>query len=140
MAQGLTRHAGKRVSVTFVPILVPIVRGILVSAIIPNERGWDQDALLAAYGEAYAGKPFVRVVDPRKRLPEVADVVGTNYCDVAPVIDEGAGTIVAVAVIDNLVKGAAGQAVQCMNLVLGLEETAGLSFGARSLSSAEARS
>jgi N-acetyl-gamma-glutamyl-phosphate reductase len=134
IAQGLTRHAGKPVSVTFVPVLVPIVRGILVSAVVANERGWDQPALLAAYREAYAGRPFVRVVDPSRRLPETADVVGNNFCDVAPVIDEEAGTIVVVGVIDNLVKGAAGQAVQCMNLVLGLAETDGLlpRVGARS--------
>lgn len=140
IAQGLTRHAGKRVSVTFVPILVPIVRGILVSAVVSNERAWDQDALLSAYEEAYAARPFVRVVDPRKRLPEISDVIGTNFCDVAPVVDEEAGTIVSVCVIDNLVKGAAGQAVQCMNLVLGLAETEGLVPRARARSEAETTS
>ena len=126
IAQGLTRASERPVTVTFVPNLVPIVRGILANVILANELAWTQDAALAAYRAFYEGKPFVRVVDPRKRLPEVSDVVGTNFCDLAPVVDESAGTLVVVSVIDNLVKGAAGQAVQVMNIVLGIDETEGL--------------
>jgi N-acetyl-gamma-glutamyl-phosphate reductase len=66
------------------------------------------------------------VVDPAERLPQVGDVAGTNFCDLSPVVDPAAGTIVVVGVIDNLIKGAAGQAVQLMNLACGLDETAGL--------------
>ena len=75
---------------------------------------------------AYSGKPFVRVTDGMQRQVEISDVVGTNFCDLSVVVDEAAGTIVVSSVIDNLVKGAAGQAVQVMNLVCGLPETMGL--------------
>jgi N-acetyl-gamma-glutamyl-phosphate reductase len=126
IAQGLTRYSGRRARVTFVPHLVPIARGILATVVVANERALSQDALLDRFRAAYAGKPFVRVLDPRERLPEVTDVVGTNFCTLAPVVDAGAGTLVIVGVIDNLVKGAAGQAVQVMNVVLGLPETTGL--------------
>ena len=125
IAQGLSRASKRAVQVTFVPHLVPIVRGILASVIV-SDPGWTQEQALQAYRDFYSGKPFVRVVDASQRLPEVQDVVGTNFCDVAPVVDESAGTLVVVAVIDNLIKGAAGQAVQVMNLVLGLPETLGL--------------
>jgi N-acetyl-gamma-glutamyl-phosphate reductase len=126
IAQGLTRHAGRSVGVTFVPVLAPLERGILASVTLRNTGGLTPAQVLDAYRGAYAAAPFVRVVDPARRLPEVKDVVGTNACDLAPVVDESAGTIVVVGVIDNLVKGAAGQAVQCFNLAFGLPETAGL--------------
>ncbi len=126
IAAGLSRLAGRPVTVTFVPHLVPIVRGILVSVVMPNDMGWTQARALEAHRAFYAQSPFVRIVDPARRLPEVTDVVGTNFCDIAPVVDEAAGTVVVIAVIDNLIKGAAGQAVQVMNVVLGLPETAGL--------------
>jgi N-acetyl-gamma-glutamyl-phosphate reductase len=126
IALGLSRHAGHAVVVTFVPHLVPIARGILATVVVANPRGLSQGAVAALYASAYAARPFARIADAARRLPEVADVVGTNFCDVAPVVDEAAGTIVVIGVIDNLMKGAAGQAVQAMNLALGLPETAGL--------------
>ena len=126
MALGLTRHAERPVRVTFAPTLAPIERGIAATVVIPNETGLGQDELLAAYREAYAGKPFVRVLDPAHRLPSVKAVTGTNLCEVSPVVDEDGGTLVIAGAIDNLVKGAAGQAVQCFNLCFGLPETAGL--------------
>lgn len=126
IAQGLSRVSGRAVSVTFVPHLVPVVRGIHASVVVSNEAGWTQAQALDAFRAFYEGKPFVRVVDAGRRPPEVTDVTFTNFCDVAPVVDEAAGTLVVLSVIDNLVKGAAGQAVQVMNVVLGLPETAGL--------------
>lgn len=132
IALGLERATGRAARVTFVPHLVPIVRGILASVTLPLPAGWTQEGALQAYRSFYEGRPFVRVADPARRLPEVADVVGTNFCDVAPVVDEAGGTLVVVSVIDNLVKGAAGQALQVMNVVLGLPETAGLLPVARS--------
>jgi N-acetyl-gamma-glutamyl-phosphate reductase len=126
MAQGLTRHAERPIEVTFIPHLVPIERGILSTVVLQNVDGIEQEELLATYAAAYAYKPFVRVVDPEDHLPAVRDVVGTNFCDVAPSIDQETGAIIVVSVIDNLLKGAAGQAVQVMNLCLGEDETAGL--------------
>ena len=129
IAGGLRRRSGRDVRLTFVPHLVPIERGILVSVVIPNPGAVSARELLAAYRAAYSACPFVRVIDPADRLPTVRDVVGTNFCDLAPTVDEAGGTVVVVGVIDNLVKGAAGQAVQVMNRVLGLDEAMGLVGG-----------
>jgi N-acetyl-gamma-glutamyl-phosphate reductase len=129
MAAGLERYAGRPVRLTFVPHLIPIERGILATVVVPLDGAVSQAEVLDHYRQAYAGAPFVRVLDPAGRLPAVRDVAGSNRCDLAPVVDEAAGTLVVVAAIDNLVKGAAGQAVQVMNRVLGLSESAGLSGG-----------
>jgi N-acetyl-gamma-glutamyl-phosphate reductase len=126
IARGLHRRSGREVRVTFVPHLVPIPRGILATVVLRDDARTDPAGLLAAYEAAYAGRPFVRVVDPGERLPAVQDVAGTNFCDLAPIADRAGGSIVVIAVLDNLGKGAAGQAVQIANLVLGLPETAGL--------------
>jgi N-acetyl-gamma-glutamyl-phosphate reductase len=126
IAMGLARATGREVRVTFVPHLVPIGRGILATVVLDNLGGLEPDAVLAAYRDAYRDAAFVRVVDPAKRLPAVQDVAGTNFCDVSPVVDPSGGTLVVIAVLDNLLKGAAGQAVQVMNLVFGLPEEAGL--------------
>lgn len=126
IAQGLVRHSGRAARVTFVPVLAPLVRGILVTATLRNAGGLSQAQAVEAWRSAYAGKPFVRVQDGATRQVEVADVVGSNSCDLSVVVDDSAGTIVVTGVIDNLIKGAAGQAVQVMNLACGLPETAGL--------------
>lgn len=123
---GLLRRTKRKVDLTFVPHLVPIERGILATVVLPNPGGYAARDVLAAYAETYASTVFARVVDPADRLPAVRDVAGTNFCDVAPCVDEAGGTVVVVGVIDNLIKGAAGQAVQVMNLVFGMEETLGL--------------
>ena len=112
-------------SLTFVPHLVPLQRGISETiyvrpATFPLPS---RERVRALYEEAFAGEPFVAVCDAPPRLQ---DVVGTNCCRVFPWVDERAGRIVVIAVIDNLMKGAAGQAVQNMNLMLGLPETEGL--------------
>lgn len=126
IAGGLERLARRPVRVTFVPHLVPIVRGILATVTLPLPAGWTQEAALGAYRDFYEGRPFVRVVDASRRLPEVADVVGTNFCDLTPIVDESGESLVIISVIDNLIKGAAGQALQVMNIVLGLPEATGL--------------
>jgi len=135
--QGLERATGRRLRVTFVPHLVPISRGILASVVLANRGGVDQDTLLATYRDAYETSRFVRILDPRQRLPAVGDVVGQNFCDLAPIVDQAAGTIVVVGVLDNLVKGAAGQAVQVMNLVLSLPESRGLLASPRTFASCQ---
>lgn len=126
IALGLARATGREVSVTFVPHLAPLRRGIFATVVLPNDERLGSGELLALYREAYAGRAFVRILDPGERLPEVSDVAGTNFCDIAPVVDEDAGTIVVLGALDNLVKGAAGQAVQVLNAVFGLPEESGL--------------
>ena len=125
MAQGLSRYAGREVRVTFVPHLAPIERGIAATVVLQGENS-TAELLLDAYRGAYDAAPFVRVRDPAESLPAVRHVAGTNFCDLAPVVDEAGGSIVVVGVIDNLLKGAAGQAVQLFNLAFGLPETQGL--------------
>ena len=125
IAAGLSRHSGRAVRVSFVPQLAPIDRGIAAGVFLDCD-GVTQAGALAAYRQAYAAAPFVRVLDPAERLPAVRPVAGTNFCDLAPVVDAAAGTLVVLGAIDNLLKGAAGQAVQVLNLACGLPETTGL--------------
>jgi len=123
--QELARQAGAGVRVTFVPHLVPMTRGILVTAYAPLARPATTPEAMAAYREAYAAEPFVRVL-PDGELPQTKATVGSNFCDLAVRIDPRAQVAVAIAAIDNLGKGAAGQAVQNMNLMMGFPEDAGL--------------
>jgi N-acetyl-gamma-glutamyl-phosphate reductase len=124
IAQGLSRYAGRQVRVTFVPHLAPIERGIAATVVLGGAPAAED--LLAAYHRTYDAAPFVRVRDPAASLPAVRHVAGTNFCDLAPVVDEAGGSTVVVGVIDNLLKGAAGQATQLFNLAFGLPETQGL--------------
>jgi len=111
------------VAVTFVPHMVPMTRGILTTAYASLNEGIDAAKLMDIYQDFYNTEPFVKVTN---RPPHSKHVAGSNYCRVHPAINEGAGKLVVISVIDNLVKGAAGQAIQNMNLMLGLEETMGL--------------
>ncbi len=120
MEQGLEAAAGGRVEVTFTPHLVPIQRGLLSTCHATMTGSADPAAVLAA---AYAGAPFVSVID---QPPRTSWVAGSNRCILSAHADERTGHVVVLSAIDNLVKGAAGQAVQCANLMLGLDETAGL--------------
>lgn len=110
---------------------VELVRGVLCTAhVFPTQRLAEKD-LWQLYREAYAHEPFVRLVKDKTgihRYPEPKILAGTNYCDVGFEIDPDTGRIVVLSAIDNLMKGAAGSAVQCMNLMLGLDERAGLNF------------
>jgi len=126
IAGGLSRYANRPVRVTFVPHLAPIERGIAATVVLHCNGTPEQSDILAAYESAYTNSPFVRVRDPEDHLPAVRHVVGTNFCDLAPVVDRTGSSIVILGVIDNLLKGAAGQAVQVFNLAAGLPETAGL--------------
>lgn len=125
IAQGLSRHTGSDVRVTFVPHLAPIERGIAATVVMPWAAGSQAEAE-RVYRAAYSEAPFVRVRDGLKRPPAVRHVAGTNFCDLAPVVDAAGETLVVVAVIDNLLKGAAGQAVQVLNRACSLPETTGL--------------
>ncbi len=125
--QELSRLAGTRVTVSFTPHLVPMNRGILTTLYARLAVGADTAALHALYEEYYRGEPFVRVL-PVGRFPNVANVRGANFCDIGVYADARTGRAVVVTAIDNLVKGASGQAVQNMNIMTGYEETAGLRF------------
>ncbi len=116
-------------SITFIPHLVPMTRGILTTAYAPLVTGKIADGkkgeeeLLNLYRDFYKDEPFVRVV---ASSPHTKHTWGSNYCHIHPAIDHRTGRLIAISAIDNLVKGAAGQAVQNMNLMLGLLETTGL--------------
>ncbi len=125
LAQGRrvrTHGEARAVRLSFTPHLVPMTRGILVTAEAEVEGGWDQEALNALYRDFYAEEPFVRVVEG---LPETKGTLGSNRVDVRPLYEERTGRVLVFAALDNLVKGMAGQAVQNLNLMLGFpEETA----------------
>ncbi|MHB8836895.1 MAG: N-acetyl-gamma-glutamyl-phosphate reductase [Candidatus Methylomirabilia bacterium] len=125
MEQELTAAAGRRVRLTFAPHLVPLSRGMEATIYLEPPPGTGLREVGALLRESYAGEPFVKVL-PDGKLPSVRDVAGTNLCRIGCTDDPQAGRVVVVSVIDNLVKGAAGQALQNMNLMLGLPETAGL--------------
>ena len=111
-------------AVTFVPHLVPLDRGILETIYATLRPGTTEAQVSSAMTTAYADAPFVRVTGTT--LPEIKHVAHTNFCDIGWKVDEAGARIVLVACIDNLIKGAAGQAVQNMNLALGLDERTGL--------------
>ncbi len=111
------------IAVDFVPHLVPMTRGILSTCHVRPTRPVDQAELDELYAAAYADEPFVDVVGAP---PATKHVLGSNFARVHVRLDERTGRILAIGVIDNLVKGAAGQAIQAFNLVHGLPETLGL--------------
>ena len=116
------------VALTFVPHVVPMERGIISTAYLRLAKPVTRQQVLDLYGECY-GKgqaPFVRLLPEEGRWPRAQGVVGTNYCDLAFAVDPGKRLLIVVAAIDNLIKGAAGQAVQNLNVMAGWPETAGL--------------
>jgi N-acetyl-gamma-glutamyl-phosphate reductase len=126
MAQELSLLAGEPVLVTFVPHLAPMARGILTTGYASlSKKGLDagESGVREAYREFYRDEPFLRVVD---MPPQTKHVRGSNFCAVHPAVDPRTGRLIVVSCLDNLMKGAAGQAIQDMNLALGLPETAGL--------------
>jgi N-acetyl-gamma-glutamyl-phosphate reductase len=110
--------------VTFVPHLVPLDRGILETIYVRVKKGTTSAAIAARFDAAYKDAAFVRVTGDR--LPEIKHVAHTNFCDIGWKLDEATGRLIVVSVLDNLVKGAAGQAVQNFNLAFGLDERTGL--------------
>jgi N-acetyl-gamma-glutamyl-phosphate reductase len=111
-------------SVTFVPHLVPLDRGILSSMYAHLVPGTSAAAVTQAFERAYADAPFVRLTGDA--LPEIKHVAHTNFCDIGWKVDEATGRVFVVSVIDNLVKGAAGQAIQNFNVMFGFDQKAGL--------------
>lgn len=125
MEQTLSKAAGVPVKLTFVPHLLPVNRGILATCYARLKPGVTMESLSRVYHERYDGEYFIRLL-PEGRVADIKNVWYSNFCDVSLHLDSRTGTLVAISAIDNMVKGAAGQAVQNMNLAFGLDETAGL--------------
>jgi N-acetyl-gamma-glutamyl-phosphate reductase len=123
--QELSQVARKEIRVTFVPHLIPMDRGILSTLYVRLKKKMKTDELLNAFHDFYRGEPFIRIY-PKGKLPNTKDVRGSNFCDIGVKVNESDGRTVIVTAIDNLVKGASGEAVQNMNIMLGYPETMGL--------------
>lgn len=121
----LSLRAGAPVVVQFNPHLAPMRRGIITTITVPAAPGATLDSLYAAWRQAYAGRPFVSLL-PSGDTPDSAHVTGSNRVDISAVHDARTGNFVITSALDNLVKGASGQAVQIMNLWCGFPEAAGL--------------
>lgn len=117
--------AGRQARVTFTPQVIPVSRGILTTIYGELLGGQSQNEIESLYRAFYDGCPFVRVLE-RGALPQLKHVRGGNFCDIAVRVDDRTGRLIVIAAIDNLGKGASGQAVQNMNLMLGFDETDGL--------------
>jgi len=123
--QEASAAAGESVSVVFTPYLLPTIRGIVTSIYCRPRQPLSQQEASQILREAYAEEPFVRVL-PEGKTPSLAAVRGSNFCDVAAVVDARNGALLLLSAIDNLVKGSGGQAVQCANLMFELPESMGL--------------
>jgi N-acetyl-gamma-glutamyl-phosphate reductase len=123
--QNLSDVAGSAVTVSFTPVLAPMPRGILATCTARPKPGVDAAAIRAAFETAYAAEPFVHLL-PDSVWPQTGATLGSNSTHLQVALDEHAGRVVVVAALDNLTKGAAGQALQNANIALGLDETAGL--------------
>ncbi|WP_394821030.1 N-acetyl-gamma-glutamyl-phosphate reductase [Pendulispora albinea] len=123
IVQTLGDAGAKDVALRFVPVSAPLSRGIFATSFAHVDERISPEQIKAAYLETFANEPFVRV--PAKRLPEVAAVKGTNYAEVSAVpgeVHDGKRVVACFSATDNLIKGGAGQAIQSMNLILGLDE------------------
>jgi len=123
--QELSSFAGEEVHITFTPHLLPVARGILSTVYATLNQGFDHSAISKLYEDKYSAESFIRLLD-KDVFPATQYVRGSNFCDISFEIDPLSNRIIVVTAIDNVVKGAAGQAVQNMNLMCGFEETTGL--------------
>ncbi len=125
--QELSKLAGKDVTISFTPHLVPMTRGILSTIYATLQKPRSTGELLDLYQEFYKDEYFIRI-QPEGQYPQTKQVYGSNFCDIGLTVDSRTNRVVVVSAIDNLVKGASGQAVQNMNIVFGLPEKSGLDF------------
>ena len=126
MEQSLSHVAGGTpVKLTFVPHLLPVNRGILATCYAKLQKEASLQEIRQAYEEQYGDEPFIRLL-PEGRVADIKNVRYSNYCDISLHMDPRTNTFIAISAIDNMVKGAAGQAIQNMNLAFGLDETCGL--------------
>ena len=126
ITQNLSALTQGEVTVSFTPLLVPMPRGILATCTARLHEGVGVDDVRAAYEKAYGDEPFVHLL-PEGQWPQTKSVLGSNAVQLQVTVDHDARRLVAVGAVDNLAKGTAGAAVQCMNLALGLDEALGLS-------------
>ncbi|MEZ4300069.1 MAG: N-acetyl-gamma-glutamyl-phosphate reductase [Polyangiaceae bacterium] len=127
ITETLANAGAPGIELSFVPVSAPLSRGIFVTSFAKIDAGVSRERVAEAFAAAFAGEPFVRV--PKKRLPEVVAVSGSNYAEVAfeyGAAEGGVRTIACFSATDNLIKGGAGQAVQSMNITLGLDEKASI--------------
>ena len=120
--QVLSKLSGKKIGVTFVPHLLPLNRGILETIYVKKSKGKNQN-LTVLYKKFYKNEPFVRIKE-EGNFPRIKDIAGTNFCDIG--IKDCGDKIIIISAIDNLLKGASGQAVQNMNIMYGFPENLGL--------------
>ena len=127
ICERLSHYSESEIRLTFIPHLVPMIRGILATLYAPVKSGVEVsiDQLQGVYERRYADEPFVDVL-PQGEVPATRNVKGSNKCQIAVAYSEDTNTIVVLSAEDNLVKGAAGQAIQNMNIMFGLDETTGL--------------
>lgn len=118
---------GQDLSLTFVPHLVPVTRGMISTIYAKADPGISHDKIRKIYEKWYGEAPFVRLLD-QGQFPAMSHVRGSNFCDIGCHVDEKNGQVILVSAIDNLLKGAAGQAVQNMNIMFKLPETCGLDY------------
>jgi N-acetyl-gamma-glutamyl-phosphate reductase len=124
--QELSVAADRAVTIQFTPHLIPVNRGILTTLYLtPTAKGEDPKRIEAALRASYEDEPLVRLLD-EKTLPDTKNVVGSNFIEIAWRLDPRTGRLVVMSAVDNLLKGASGQAIQCFNVMWGFEETAGL--------------
>ncbi|MCX9011143.1 MAG: N-acetyl-gamma-glutamyl-phosphate reductase [Candidatus Methanoperedens sp.] len=123
IAQELSRLDPDLKKISFTPHVIPSVRGILTTAHIFVKEELSEEEIGEIYGNFYGDKPFIRLV---KGIPMLYSVRGSNFCDIGFEVEKGSNRIVIISAIDNLVKGASGQAIQNMNLMFGLDEKTGL--------------
>jgi N-acetyl-gamma-glutamyl-phosphate reductase len=123
--QELSLLAGRGLKISFTPHLLPVKRGILSTMYATLNREATPEEAIALYQAFYRDEPFVRI-GRQGQFPNLSAVVGSNFCDIGLTVDGRTGRIIVVSAIDNLIKGASGQAIQNMNLLLGLDERTGL--------------
>jgi len=123
--QELSVAAGKPVFITFIPHLVPMTRGILTTIYAQMNEKISTERVLAVIKEFYKNSPFVRIL-PEGTFPDISHVRGSNFCDIGAKVDRHTNMLILICAIDNLVKGASGQAVQNLNIMAGLDESSGL--------------
>jgi N-acetyl-gamma-glutamyl-phosphate reductase len=123
--QELSNINGQEITVSFTPHLLPIARGILSTIHLKLKQKMTTAQITEIYANTYKGEPFVKVI-PEPALPDIKGVAGTNFCHIGVRVDERTDSLIIVSVIDNMVKGASGQAIQNMNLMSGFPETTGL--------------
>ncbi|MDD5643933.1 MAG: N-acetyl-gamma-glutamyl-phosphate reductase [bacterium] len=125
MVQELSRISGKKTGVLFTPHVVPASRGILSTIYADIRGGLRLTEIIGAYEDFYRESPFVRIY-PEGKLPHTKDISSNNFCDIGFGYDSESGKLIIVSTVDNLLKGAAGQAVQNMNIMFGYDQKEGL--------------